>query len=500
MPTRNIVAILLSLFLGGICYQQAKFVRPIEPVADAFRLIDRNYVESIDRRQLMESAMRGMLAELDPYSAYISPQDYKSFQSSIEQHFAGIGIYIEMDEEAERVRVLTPLVGTPALESGIRPGDLILEVDGQDTTGMDLQAISEVLRGAPGSSVDLVVGRDGKRIDIRVQRADIPLESVTGDHRVASDQWSYRIAEEPDIAYIRLSTFGEQTAQELERALGEISPHAKGLVLDLRSNQGGLLTAAIQVCDMFLDSGRIVSTSGRASPEELIRATPGTLVPNDLPLVVLVDENSASASEIVAACLKDNGRAKVGGVRSFGKGTVQNVLPLEEGRSALKLTTARYYRPSGQNIHRAPEATEEQAWGVRPDPELAVKLTDPMRASLANRWQLAAMPYRLRQQLERQKEELAAAAAEAAEADVDEGAAATAEGDTKPSDNPSAPQPEAGENELEHRSGDDSAASDEETDGSDSTGEEPSTDTEDSGPLSDDPQLRRAVEYLLGER
>lgn len=334
-----------------------------------------------------------MTDELDRNSGYIPMDAFANLQDSINQEFAGIGIYIEQPEESEPVRIVTPLVGSPALEAGLKPGDEIVAVNGQDVSDAELREVSGRLKGPIGTTVDLTVRRGEKETPITVRRATIELESVTGDRRDADNEWVYRLEDAPGIAYVRLISFGEKTVGELGDVLVELDNDFDGLVLDLRGNSGGLLDAAVSVCDMILDSGRIVSTEARGGVVDATYvAQPGTLVDPDKPIAVLIDNDSASASEIVAACLQDHGRAVIVGTRSYGKGTVQNILPLQYGRSALRLTVARYVRPSGENIHRSEDAADGDQWGVRPGPGFRVELDEETVAKLIERWQKASFP------------------------------------------------------------------------------------------------------------
>ncbi|MEP1646385.1 S41 family peptidase, partial [Rhodopirellula bahusiensis] len=215
------------------------------------------------------------------------------------------------------------------------------------------------------------------------------------DYRNGGNEWVYRLKQHPDIVYVRMTSFGDKTVSELRSVLGRLMPKSdvSGVVLDLRGNGGGLLNAAVDVCDMFLSSGKIVSTKTRGGViEDEVSATAGTLVPPDLPVAILIDEHSASASEIVAAALQDHGRATIVGTRSYGKGTVQNILLLEYGRSALRLTVAKYYRPSDRNIHRGVDDTEEDVWGVSPDPGMDVKIAEEDLRQLARFWEEASYP------------------------------------------------------------------------------------------------------------
>lgn len=409
MPPRNFYAIFLALLVSGACYSQARTHRDAAPLGEAMHFIDQYYVDSVDKRELLEAAMSGLREKLDPYSQYIPPAAYEQFQDSIQQEFAGIGALVEQPGEGDPARIITPLAGSPALAAGLLPGDEIIAVGDTDTRGKKLSEVVELLRGPIDSVVRVRIRRDAgegqesiERL-IEVTRGNIRLESVMGDHRDEDNRWVYYLKEEPQIAYVRLTGFGERTSAELRKILTALDNRFEGLVLDMRENAGGLLTSAVEVCDMFLDRGRIVSTRGRgvlqsdaADGTEFENArwdaSQGNLVDRDKPVVVLIDGNSASAAEIVAACLQDHGRATIVGERSFGKGSVQMVFPLESGRSALKLTTARYYRPSGHNIHRSPDDSEEDEWGVQPDAGFVLALDDETRQRVVRRWEVATYP------------------------------------------------------------------------------------------------------------
>jgi carboxyl-terminal processing protease len=241
-------------------------------------------------------------------------------------------------------------------------------------------------------------------VEARLQRRNILIESVVGDYRDGDNRWVYRLKDHPEIAYLRVSSFGEKTAMEIRGAIEGLGEGVTGLILDVRGNAGGLLNAAVEVCDDFLEEGRIVTIKRRGGEIDTeFEAIPGAIVPMGLPMVVLIDGDSASASEVVAACLQDHGRAKLVGVRSFGKGTVQNVLPLQGGRSALKLTTARYYRPNGQNIHRLDAAPDDDLWGVRPDQGFEVPMSNGSRRRLNESWQIRSFPVALQETILRQQ-------------------------------------------------------------------------------------------------
>lgn len=336
---------------------------------DTFEQVERNYVKDVDRRKLLEAALTGMVRELDPYSSYISPKQLARFNQSVEQEFGGVGIQVQPDARTRRILVISPLPDTPAYHAGIRAGDILMKVEGKDTENMQISQAVQLMKGPAGGEVTLVVRHMGeaKDIEIKVNRAIITVKSVLGDFYHKDGSWEHMLDDKKKIGYIRLTQFGRQSADELTTALEDLKKRKlKGLVLDLRFNPGGLLSQAVRISDMFIDKGVIVSTEGKNSRKREWRATRGGTF-KDFPLVILVNRYSASASEIVSACLQDHDRAIVVGERSWGKGSVQNVIELESGASALKLTTAGYMRPSGKNIHRFPDSKPTDEWGVHPN-------------------------------------------------------------------------------------------------------------------------------------
>ena len=397
MLPRNVNVIMIALFVALLCYSTAARSKKAILVGEAITLIDRFYVDPVDDGALVEAAMTGITSQLDEHSEFIPPGMYGAFQDVIEQEFAGIGILVEQPEKGKPVRVITPLVGSPALAAGMLPRDEIIKVNDQDVSNLEIGAVSDLLRGPVGTELTVSVQREvegaAKVVDIKLSRKTIELESVTGEYRDENNQWVFHLKDHPGIAYIRMTSFGEKTVAEMKQVLDKLDNQFESLILDVRANSGGLLYAAVEVCDDFLDSGRIVSIKKRGGAiDSEYDATEGVLVRKDIPIVVLIDGNSASASEIVAACLQDHGRAKVVGSRSFGKGTVQNVLSLDYGRSALKLTTARYFRPNGKNIHRLRDAKLEDEWGVSPDPGMAVTIDDEAYKKLVQQWQQSSFP------------------------------------------------------------------------------------------------------------
>ncbi len=378
MPLRNLLTIFLASVVSLACYVKADRNRYASALAQAMNVIDAHYLDEVSYRELYENAMRGMAEGLDGHSAYVSPTEYSRFLEGLEQEFGGIGILVEVDQETERLTVMSPLVDTPAYRAGIKAGDVILEIDGKDTLRMTLKDAVELMRGEPGASVRLTVRHVGEEepIEVEITRDIIPIESVLGDRRDKDGTWDFLLEENRRVTYVRLITFGEHTVDELTEVLEDRKVEA--LILDLRDNAGGLLTVAVDTCDLFIHDGVIVSTRERGGKMRRApaRAASDTIIDRDVPMVVLTNRFSASASEIVAACLQDHERAKIVGQRTWGKGTVQNIIELEGRRAALKLTTASYWRPSGKNIHRRKDATDEDDWGVQPDEGFDIVLTD----------------------------------------------------------------------------------------------------------------------------
>ncbi len=327
-------------------------LQDIRNFSRVFEVVRQAYVEKVDNKTLMEAAISGMLSGLDPHSEYLDKDGLAALTEDTTGAYSGLGI--EVIEQAGQLRIVSPIDDTPAARAGIKAGDTIVKINGKPVTEENIAAMFKNLRGEPGSKITLTIVHDksDKLIDLPLVRERISVTSV-------------RTREiEPGYAYIRISQFQEDTAPDLEKKVGElVAKHGrpKGAVLDLRSNPGGLLTAAVAVSDDLLDAGTIVTTKGRLADANLsFSAHPGDLL-NGAPLVVLVDNGTASAAEIVAGALKDNHRALIIGKRTFGKGVVQTVLPLD-AEHAVKITTARYYTPSGTSI---------QAEGIKPDIALA---------------------------------------------------------------------------------------------------------------------------------
>jgi len=322
----------------------------LDRFGQAFAVVRARYVEAPDDRLMVENALNGMISSLDPHSSYFDPKTYADMQVKTEGQYGGLGLVISADNGA--IKVVSPMDDTPASKAGIKAGDIILAVDGKGLQGLSLDKVQELLRGAAGTKVTLTLmrGGDDKSFEVKLERAAIEVEAVKS-HR------------EGDVGYIRIPAFNEHTSDGLEAAVRslkkQIGPKLKGYIVDLRDNGGGVLGQAIAVSDDFLDSGEIVSTRGR-NPQDTERwdAKPGDIA-DGKPVIVLINGGTASASEIVAGALRDHKRAITLGITSFGKGSVQTIIPLNGGEDgALHLTTARYYTPSGGSI---------QATGIAPD-------------------------------------------------------------------------------------------------------------------------------------
>ena len=378
MARRNILGLLLVVVTGALLIwafeaaaeqeaADAKLYDQFNRFIEIVRLVQKQYVRDVDTKKMFESAINGMLNGLDPFSNYIPESELAEFNKNTRGKFGGIGIQIGIRRGF--LTVISPLEDTPAYKAGVMAGDLIVEIDGKSTDNIrNTEEAVKILTGDPGTKVRLKVRHmTGDLEEFTITRALIEVHSIKGIKRDDKDQWVHWIDPEKKIAYVRITTFTEASATDLRKALEPlVKDGMKGLVLDLRFNPGGILKTAVEVCDMFVDKGVIVSTKGRTTPYWEATATKEGTFPY-FPMVVLVNPFSASASEIVSGCLQDHHRAIIVGERSFGKGSVQNVIPLEGEKAALKLTTSKYYLPSGRNIHRDEDMKETDEWGVMPD-------------------------------------------------------------------------------------------------------------------------------------
>ncbi|MBL8763069.1 MAG: S41 family peptidase [Phycisphaerae bacterium] len=341
---------------------------PMAAIGDVYELVRGRFVDEPDPAALQRGAIRGMLEALnDPYTVYVPPADQAEFEKAITGRYVGIGA--EVISRDGWLTIVTPLEDSPALAAGLLPGDRVVEIEGAVTRGLTIDACIERIVGEPGTPVRLTIERDGARLAFTITRAEIVTRAVKGfAHPAGSDQWSYMIDPERRVAYLRLTQFTPTSPREFDAALRSLDADRAppgAMILDLRGNPGGLLDTAVEIADRFLPSGEIVSTKGRSFRKSTLRAKgPGTLP--DFPLIVLLDGRSASASEVLAGALADNGRAIVIGSRSFGKGSVQAIetLPHDAG-AQVKITEQHWYTPGGKLIHRTDAAT---AWGVDPTP------------------------------------------------------------------------------------------------------------------------------------
>ncbi len=383
MSRRNLWMIFLVTVISLACYSRATRNPYGRWFAQAMDTIESQYIEPVDPEKLFEGAMRGMVDRLDDYSTFLPGSMKTYFDQALEQKYGGIGVGVSPPGSDKPLVVVSARMGGPAQRAGIRVGDRIVGIDDRDADGMSFDDALDMLRGKPGTAVTVRVQRQGHDAPLafHMKRALIKVESVLGDQRREDGSWNFMLPGDDRIGYIRVQSFGDLTVDEFEAAIQELTDeHCRGLILDLRDNLGGLLDKAEEMCDLFLPAGAvIVTTRGRDARVRKETIATGDGPYRDLPIVVLVNDQSASAAEIVAACLQDHDRAKVVGERTYGKGTVQNLIPVEAGKSSLKLTIATYWRPSEKNIHRMSSSKETDEWGVKPDPGGEVKLNDQQK-------------------------------------------------------------------------------------------------------------------------
>jgi carboxyl-terminal processing protease len=384
MPRRNLAIVIAAVAFSGLCYlrgEQDPFARYL---ASGLATIESHSLERISSRGLFNAAMDGMIDVLrehgDEHSHFFVEGRAESVLDEIRQHFGGIGVRIRFLGKPPRLVIIAPPEpGSPADQARLASGDRILAIDGRETAQMTMDDVLSFMHGPIGDPIQLTIApanADAPKI-VDLVRAVINVESVLGDRRGPDGRWRFRVEADPRLAHVRIAAFGDRTALELKQVLtGLVREGIRGVVLDLRDNAGGTLDAAVRTCDLLLPADLpVVETRGRdgALRERHRTDSGGAFV--DLPLVVLVNQETASAAEIVAACLQDHRRAAVVGQRTFGKGTVQQLIPTQSGRSRLKLTLASFWRPSGANIHRMKGADETGTWGVCPVAGLEVRLT-----------------------------------------------------------------------------------------------------------------------------
>jgi carboxyl-terminal processing protease len=367
----TLVVCALAFNLPGTFAQRDDDYAFVKTLVDVERQVVANYVDDVDESKLRQAAIDGMLSQLDPYSVYVPPTLQEGFDRMLEGTFTGVGILIDEREDGA-VEVVSPIEGSPAFKAGILAGDVIIKVNGESVQKMRSAEVTKRIAGKLGTPVKITVRHTtGEEVELTVMREEIHIPTVKGYKRNADNTWNYFVTKDPKIAYVRVTQFTPDTFKDFQPAVqSALNAGAKGLILDLRFNPGGLLDQAKQMVDLFVDQGVIVSTRGRNRTEETLSAKKEGTLP-DFPMVVLVNEHSASAAEIVAGSLKDHDRATIVGTRTYGKGSVQEVIPMDSDEGELKLTTAYYYLPSGRLVHRKKDATD---WGV--DPQIKVELNE----------------------------------------------------------------------------------------------------------------------------
>jgi carboxyl-terminal processing protease len=383
MPRSNLNLIWIAGVISVLCYHQVDRSPYGRYFVEALGKIHDWGLEKTDEQDLFNAAIYAMAKHHDKYSTFVSRKLKDPYEQQLDQQFAGIGTKVEPDPDGKGIRIANPVMGPlhPAYDAGIRTGDVIVAVEGQSIEGLplaDFRKTVESIKGPPGTVVELTVQREGSdEVEIvKVKRSQIRVDSLAGDIRGPDRKWNYLLAADPRVAYLRLTQFGAQTVTEMQKTLTELQEkdQLKALILDLRDNPGGYLDASWQVSDLFISDGVVVETRYRDDTVKRKYEASASNTFSNFPMVVLVNGESASASEIVAACLQDHGRAVVCGVRTYGKGSVQDMIPMEGHRSILKLTTASFWRPSNKNIHRKQDATEDDEWGVLPSDGFKVEI------------------------------------------------------------------------------------------------------------------------------
>ncbi len=355
--------------------QRASGTGFIDPIIDVRRILLDEFVREPDEQQMRTAALRAMAAAVDdPYTVYVPPEAQRDFEKDISGTYVGIGAEVNIIDD--RLTIITPMQDSPALDAGVRAGDVVLTIESTSTEGLTVEESIDLLLGEPETTVTILVRHtDGTEESLNIVRRRIITKTVRGLRR-RGETWDYCVDEKLKLFYVRVSQFNRSTGGELRALMDQLQLEGlNGLVLDLRDDPGGALSAATEVADLFLDSGLIVSVKGRdpSNQESLYARAEGTLP--DFPMVVVVNGRSASASEIVAGALQDHGRAKVLGTRTFGKGSVQHVRPLPFDNGTIKYTAAQYFLPSGRNLNRM---SDSLVWGVDPDPGMVVPMNDEL--------------------------------------------------------------------------------------------------------------------------
>jgi len=369
---------LLAFQLPGSLAQRDDDYAFVRTLVEIHRQVVANYVDPVDEDKLRQGAIDGMLEQLDPYSVYVPPKKQEEFDRMLEGTFKGVGIQLDQLDNGD-IEVVSPIEDSPAFKAGVLAGDIILRINGKDIKGKKLKDVIADIGNGPLQVTMRVRHATGEVVDLpEMTRQEIVLSTVKGYRRKADSSWDWFVSDKPKIGYLRITQFTPDTFDKLKPQVQKmLAEGMQGLVLDLRFNPGGRLDQAEKVVNLFVKEGVIVVTRGRSRPEEVSKADPREALPEQFPMVVLVNEHSASASEIVAGSLMDNHRALVLGSRSYGKGSVQEVMPMDDKKGGeLKLTVAYYYLPSGRLVHRKKDATD---WGVDPQVNVPMDANDEKR-------------------------------------------------------------------------------------------------------------------------
>lgn len=384
MPKRNIVWLIVGAVIAVLLWKVPEtrirrdtIYSKFSPLLDVHVQVAKHHVEKVDDQDLLRGAIDGMLSRIDPYSAYFTEEEYKEFEKRTQGRFSGIGVHVAITPGHGLV-VVSPIEGSPAFRAGLRTNDLITHVDGTRTIGLSLDKCVRMISGEPDTQVQLTIQRSGVEdpFDVTIVRGMVNVPSVRGWARTADFTWDYLIDPEMRIGYVRILSFEGRTAEDFREIVDDLynQHQIRGLILDVRDNPGGLLSEVVEIADRFITEGLIVSTKGREAPPVPYRANAQNAYPRR-PMAILVNAGSASASEILAGALRDHGRAVVVGERTFGKGSVQKILQVENNHGLIKLTTEYYYLPNGERIHGK---------GIAPDH--IIDLTPDERTRLLESW------------------------------------------------------------------------------------------------------------------
>tara|TARA_B100000945_G_scaffold299079_1_gene279437 strand:+ start:2241 stop:3566 length:1326 start_codon:yes stop_codon:yes gene_type:complete len=379
-----------AMLLSIICYSKIPQNHYARYYERATKELGERYVQEVDQEKLFQGAMTGMMATLDEHSNYLPPRQFEGLDAILNQEFGGLGIQIEGSEDSTELKIITPVLGSPAIQAGLQAGDVIVKIGKKFTRDMPEDESLNLLRGAEGTSVQLSIRRnnDPNLLEFNITREIVRTSTLRGFQRLEEGQWDYRLpAPNDNYLYLLVTDFGQRTTQEVRQVIEEANETTgyDGIILDLRGNGGGLLLSAVSICDLFIDQAKVVEVQYRDEARNVTYSSDAaTTLDATKPMVVLIDRDSASASEITAACLQDHERAVVIGERSYGKGSVQDVVVLDtSGDShAIKYTVAHYIRPSGRNIHRTKPVEQmlaDEDWGVQPNDGYKINFEEPQR-------------------------------------------------------------------------------------------------------------------------